>query len=81
MALVYGDYKDLDPKDEHVFAYERTLGAEKYLVVLNFSGSPIAYTLPGGVKAGALLMDNYAGSEGATGTVHLKGWEARVYKE
>lgn len=81
MALVYGDYKDLDPKDEHVFAYERTLGAEKYLVVLNFSATPLEYKLPGGVKAGALLMDNYAGSEGATGTVHLKGWEARVYKE
>ena len=81
MALVYGEYKDLDPKDEHVFAYERTLGAEKYLVVLNFSGTALEYKLPGGVKAGALLLDNYAGSEAGTGTVHLKGWEARVYKE
>jgi oligo-1,6-glucosidase len=37
LAFVYGDFEDLDPQHPHVFAYTRTLGAEKYLVVENFS--------------------------------------------
>ena len=80
-ALIYGDYKDLDPQNPHVFAYMRTLGKEKYLVVHNFSSEPIAYKLPGGAKAGALVMGNYGGSEGDTATLHLKGWESRIYKQ
>ena len=39
-ALIYGDYKDLDPTNPNIFAYTRTLGDEKYLVVLNFSAAP-----------------------------------------
>jgi oligo-1,6-glucosidase len=79
-AFVYGDYKDLAPGDKAVFAYTRTLGAERFLVVLNFSGTPIVYTLPGGLKVGALLLSNLAGTEQGGDAVHLAGWEARVYK-
>lgn len=80
-ALVYGDYKDLDPTHPHIFAYTRTLNGEQYLVVHNFSAEPIAYTLPGGMKAGRSLMDNYGGGESNVTTVHLKGWESRIYKQ
>jgi oligo-1,6-glucosidase len=79
-AFVYGDYKDLAPGDKAVFAYSRTLGAERFLVVLNFSETPISYTLPGGLKVGALLLSNLAGTEHGGDAVHLAGWEARVYK-
>jgi oligo-1,6-glucosidase len=79
-AFVYGDYKDLAPGDKAIFAYTRTLGAERFLVVLNFSGTPIVYTLPGGLKVGALLLSNLAGTEQGGDMVHLAGWEARVYK-
>jgi oligo-1,6-glucosidase len=80
-TLVYGDYKDLDPEHPHIFAYLRTLNGESYLVVHNFSSGEITYTLPGGVSAGKLQMDNYAGDEATTGTLHLKGWESRIYRQ
>ena len=80
-ALIYGDYKDLDPQHPHIFAYMRTLDNEGYLVVHNFDSEPIAYTLPGGVKAGAMVIGNYGGQESSTTTLHLKGWESRVYKQ
>jgi len=80
-ALIYGDYKDLDPQHPHIFAYMRTLDKEKYLVVHNFSSEPIAYKLPSNVKAGTLVMGNYGGSEGGAATLHLKGWESRIYKQ
>jgi oligo-1,6-glucosidase len=79
-ALIYGDYKDLDPQNRSVFAYTRTLDKERYLVVLNFSGQAVAYTLPGGLKAGALAVSNLAATEQNVSTLNLKGWEARVYK-
>ena len=63
-----------------IFAYTRTLGAERFLVVLNFSETPVTYTLPGGLKVGALLLSNTAGTEHGGDALHLAGWEARVYK-
>jgi oligo-1,6-glucosidase len=79
-AFVYGDYKDLAPGDKAIFAYTRTLGAERFLVVLNFSETPITYSLAGGLKVGALLLSNLAATEHGGDAVHLAGWEARVYK-
>jgi oligo-1,6-glucosidase len=80
-ALVYGDYKDLDSQNEHVFAYSRSLGAEKYFIVLNFSGTEVAYTLPGGMKAGSLVMSNLGAIREKGSVVKLKGWEARIYRQ
>lgn len=79
-AFVYGDYKDLDPVNPRIFAYTRTIGAEKYLVVLNLSKDAVTYKLPSGIKAGQLMISNL-GKTGERGEMlNLKGWEARVYK-
>jgi oligo-1,6-glucosidase len=78
-AFAYGDYSDLDPKNPAVFAYTRTLGADKYLVVLNFSSEPLAYSLPGKMKAGKLKISNLGAAEENTSALKLKPWEARVY--
>ena len=80
-ALVYGDYEDLDPQNEKIFAYTRTVAKDKYLVVLNFSEDSISYTLPGGLKAGQLQISNLSTKEEKTSVLKLKGWEARVYKQ
>ncbi len=80
-AFVYGDYKDLDPQHPHIFVYTRTLGPDRYLVIHNFSAQPVAYTLPDGTTAGALIVDDYSGHEANTNTLHLKGWESRIYKQ
>jgi oligo-1,6-glucosidase len=79
-ALIYGDYKDLDPVKTKVFVYTRTLDKDAYLVVLNFSKDTIGYSLPAGVRAGSLQMSNLGKAEEHTGELLLKSWEARVYK-
>ena len=81
-AFVYGDYEDLDPQHPHIFAYTRTLGSEQYLIVENFSSSPVAYTLPNGLKAAKLLLSDIPGShEANVSTLNLAPWESRIYKE
>ena len=79
-AFVYGDYLDLDPNHPFLFAYTRTLGTDKYLVTLNFSTQPLEYALPEGIVAGELMLSNLGGKEERVATIHLEGWEARVYR-
>jgi len=79
-AFVYGDYKDVDPSNPKIFAYTRTLGKEKYLVVLNFSVGAVSYSLPSGMKAGDLVISNLGKPDDRGDVLHLKAWEARVYK-
>ena len=79
-ALVYGDYKDLDPENPHVYAYTRTLGSEHLLIVLNFSSSGKDYTLPAGIQAGKIILSNLPDAEENVSLLHLQPWEARVYR-
>jgi oligo-1,6-glucosidase len=79
-ALVYGDFKDIDPANAKVFAYTRILGGQGYLIVLNFSGEVLNYAIPAGLKAGRLVISNLGGAEENTGTLQMNAWEARVYK-
>ncbi|HTC75529.1 MAG TPA: alpha-amylase family glycosyl hydrolase, partial [Edaphobacter sp.] len=82
LAFVYGDFEDLDPQHPHIFAYTRTLGSEKYLIVENFSSNPLAYTLPNGLKAANLLLSDIPGShEANVSTLNLAPWESRIYKQ
>jgi oligo-1,6-glucosidase len=82
LAFVYGDFEDLDPQDPHIYAYTRTLGGDKYLVVENFSSNPISYTLPNGLKAGSLLLSDIPGSnEADVSVLKLAPWESRIYKQ
>jgi len=79
-AFVYGDYKDLDPSNAQVFAYTRSIGTDRYLVVLNFSTDAASYKLPGEIQAKQLVISNLGETNERGGTLNLKGWEARVYK-
>ena len=79
-ALVYGDYHDLDPINPAIFSYTRTLGPDRFLIVLNFSRDEAAYSFPEGLKAKGLLTSNLRTSEENTTLANLRGWEARIYK-
>ena len=82
LAFVYGDFQDLDPLNPHVFAYTRTLGPDQFLIVENFSSTPITYTLPTSLKAATLKLADYPNTtESHTPTLHLKPWESRIYKQ
>lgn len=81
-AFVYGDYEDLDPHHPHVYAYTRTLGDEKYLIVENFSSSAVTYTLPNGIRATKLLLSDIPNSmQARVSTLNLAPWECRIYKQ
>ena len=60
-VLVYGKYRLLDKENPKVYAYTRTLGDEKFLVLLNFSKETINWVSPefSRVKK-TLLISNYA---------------------
>lgn len=78
-VLVYGQYQLLDADNPHIYAYTRTLGAEKALVVLNFSPEPHAWPLPAGVApAGRPWLNNYATAFAASPTLTLQPWQAVV---
>ena len=79
-ALIYGDFKDIDPTNPSVFAYTRTLGALRYLVVLNLSSKPVTYLVPGNEKVGLPVMNNLPGRESATSVLRLRPWDARIYR-
>lgn len=79
VALIYGDYQDLDPANNKVFAYSRTLGAELYTVLLNMSDNPVDYQLPIKQALGTLLVSNYP-AQNEENALALKPWEARVYR-
>ncbi|WP_223881692.1 glycoside hydrolase family 13 protein [Affinibrenneria salicis] len=81
-ALIYGAWQDLEPNNESVFAYTRTLNQERYLVVINFARQSICYRLPAGLSIGECLLSCNAGAEAACGDVSLdlQPWQAAIYR-
>ena len=73
-VMVHGRYDLLADSDPRLWAYTRTLGEERRLVVCNFSPDPVpAPRVPGGVPR--LLLGNYP--EGAA-AADLRPYEARI---
>ncbi|MCA8833412.1 glycoside hydrolase family 13 protein [Hymenobacter pini] len=77
-VLVYGAYQLLDAPNPHVYAYTRTQGSEKVLVVLNFSSENRTWPLPAGLALnGAPWLNNYPSFNPAA-TLALQPWQALV---
>lgn len=78
--IVYGDYELLYPSDPAVFAYTRTLGEEKLLVLCNFSKEEQNVKIPEELcgKNEEILISNYAQDECKEEKI-LRAYEAVVY--
>ena len=76
-ALVYGDYALVEAGDPQVYAYTRTLGDQRLLVLLNFGDTETEAALPQGMQVGERLIDNYP--EGPGAALHLKPWQAVIF--
>ncbi|MNL87176.1 Oligo-1,6-glucosidase [compost metagenome] len=66
-----------------MYAYLRTLGEERLLVMLNFFGRPAAFELPAGVvfQDKTLVIANYGVQpEEDIRSLSLRPYEARVYR-
>ncbi|MFX0560208.1 alpha-glucosidase [Tepidibacillus infernus] len=80
--IVYGDYKLLLEDDEKIYAYTRSFGKQKLLVILNFSKDQVPFHLPEEVQFNSkeLLISNYSVNEAQEiKQFSLQPYEARVY--
>ncbi|KAG5651663.1 hypothetical protein H0H81_007886 [Sphagnurus paluster] len=94
-VLIYGDFVDICPTHEQVFAYTRSLGDTTALVLLNFTEAEVPFSLGGGntypTRASQLVLGNYHYPRESVGvdigvdadvevdSMVLRGYEARVY--
>ncbi len=83
-VLVYGAYDLLLPDDPQLYAYTRTSGGERLLVILNISSDTSIFAPPAEIAAARwdLLIGNYAVDQEETPAqpMTLRPYEARVYR-
>jgi oligo-1,6-glucosidase len=80
-VLLYGHYHLLDKDHKQVYAYTRTLGDEKFLVILNFSKEEPDYRLPKPFRHDEeILINNYKTCERHEDKIHLLPYQAIVMK-
>jgi oligo-1,6-glucosidase len=81
--IVYGTYDLILEDDPYIYAYTRTLGNEKLIVITNFSEHTPVFRLPDDITYNTkeLLISNYDVDEAEElKEIRLRPWEARVYK-
>ncbi len=80
--IVYGDYDLLLPEDEAVFAYTRTLGSRKLLVLCNLSDRERTFTLPeqAGGEILEVLIKNTPEMPEIGENVKMTAWQAVSYE-
>jgi len=61
-VLVYGHYQMILPDHPQIYAWLRTLEADRLLVICNFGSEPVRFECPGNVRidSSELLIANYA---------------------
>lgn len=82
-GLVYGDYKLLDPENEAVYAYTRTWGSERYLVLLNFSTETTLFIVPAHINYNRkvkLISNNKILDDQTYKEFLLSAYQAVVYR-
>lgn len=80
--IVYGDYQLLYPESQEDFSYLRTLNDEKLLVITNFTGQKIEWTLPENIQfhVKEKLIGNYSDQDMLEGRkISLRPYEAIVF--
>ena len=81
--VVYGTYDLILPSHEEIYAFTRTLEAERLLVILNFSRNSPGFDLPEELSFSKeeLLISNYGvDSNEDIHHFNLRPYEARVYR-
>ncbi|OAL36974.1 hypothetical protein AYO20_03743 [Fonsecaea nubica] len=84
-AFVYGDYEELSPSDPDVLAYLRTSasGSDRWLVVLNFSGKHVEWTVPTTTKVDSWVCGTYTSGQPRKpreSQIPLRPWEGLLAK-
>lgn len=76
--FIYGDFELLDAESKDVFAYVRTFGDQKAVVVCSFRKESVGWKIPDGVQllTEKRLISNYQDIEVTEGTAQLRPFEA-----
>lgn len=80
--IVYGTYDLILEDNPSIYAYTRTLGDEKLVVICNFTEEETIFSLPESItfNTAEALIGNYVSSENDTlSSLELKPFEVRVY--
>jgi oligo-1,6-glucosidase len=75
-VVALGEFALLEPEHPALYAFTRTWGADRLLVVGNWSGTPIELPVALLDDSGERLIGNYATWSDTT----LEAWEVRVYR-
>ncbi|MPR33964.1 glycoside hydrolase family 13 protein [Salmonirosea aquatica] len=77
LALVYGDYTLLDKDNPDTYSYTRELDGKKFLIMLNFKGTPAGTQTGLDLSKAKVILGNYPqpSTDG-----RLKPYEAVVYE-
>jgi glycosidase len=81
-VLIYGDFHDFRPKCNRIYAYTRTLGDKKMLVMNNFTNKIQTFDLPKnlGFFKKKLMLSNYKTQISQTESrFTLRQFESRIY--
>ena len=81
-CLIYGKYNLILEDDTNIFAYERILNDEKFLVICNLKSESSNYKYEKlTLKYETLILSNYnVDAHKDLNNFELKPWEARLYK-
>ncbi len=79
-VIIYGTYDLLLPESKEIYAYTRTLGEEKLLVVCNFTAREVSFDVPEEFLKGGILAGNYKDAKAGKDMV-LRAYEAVVVKK
>ena len=80
-TLVYGSYDLILDEDDKIYAYIRTMGDEKFIVIVNLSHDEVKYSYEEKLNYSKLLLSNYkVETHDMINEFILKPYEARLYK-
>lgn len=78
--IVYGDFELLDAENSDIFAYARSDGKQKLIVVCSFRDREIAWLVPAstGLQSSKVLLSNYPEIDLSQDVILIRPFEAFV---
>ena len=79
--LVYGEYKDLDPKHKKVFIYKRDKLNYSYVIILNMSDSSLTYNFNNLTEYSLKISNRESKINYCSKKIKLLPWDALLFKK
>jgi len=77
-VLVYGDYQIIQKEHPEIYAFTRTMGDEKMLVLLNFTDHDASFELSEANNINETFINNYKSLTIDNGSITLKPYQAVI---